>query len=132
MLRRPPSSTLTYTLFSYTTLFRSDRRAWLPPASLDFDARTMRRRGLSRRQTGEMAEGWMTRRGWSYRGHGRPQVAPDVGVGSVEDHQVGGSVQRAIAFEHDVALAGAVEQDRDRVAERRLAQEAQQIGREHD
>src|SRR3546814_10997087 len=81
----------------------------------------MRRRGLSRRQTGVMAEGWMTRREWSNRGHGRPQVAPDVGVGSVADHQVGGFVQRAIGFEHDVALAVAVDQARARVAEHRLA-----------
>src|SRR3546814_14368494 len=83
----------------------------------------MRRRGLSRRQTGVMAEGWMTRRGWSNRGHGRPQVAPDVGVGSVADPQVGGFVQRAIGFEPDVALAVAVAQERERVAGNRPALE---------
>src|SRR3546814_19038318 len=97
--------------------------ALLPPASLVCDARTMRRRGSRRRQTGVMAKGWMTRRGWSNRGHGGPQVAPDVGEGSVADHQVGGFVQRAIGFENDVALSVAVEQDRERDGEHRLEHE---------
>src|SRR3546814_17035237 len=37
MIRRPPRSTLTYTLFPYTTLFRSNvRYAGQPHFSLDF------------------------------------------------------------------------------------------------
>src|SRR3546814_11575614 len=35
MIRRPPRSTRTDTLFPYTTLFRSDTLAWLMEASLE-------------------------------------------------------------------------------------------------
>src|SRR3546814_18089988 len=46
MIRRPPRSTLTDTLFPYTTLFRSDR---LAPADRDFGAmrEQRRRRGVA-------------------------------------------------------------------------------------
>src|SRR3546814_1495590 len=42
MIRRPPRSTRTDTLFPYTTLFRSDRHRPCPPAGADADRRTDR------------------------------------------------------------------------------------------
>src|SRR3546814_9623895 len=46
MIRRPPRSTRTDTLFPYTTLFRSGRRRWPGPR------RRSRRRGACRRSRG--------------------------------------------------------------------------------
>src|SRR3546814_14343949 len=56
MIRRPPRSTRTDTLFPYTTLFRSGRRRWLPDGKIHWylvvrlgerrDAGWRRRHGL--------------------------------------------------------------------------------------
>src|SRR3546814_5944020 len=50
MIRRPPRSTRTDTLFPYTTLFRSQRarRARQPAAALREGGQIRRRRGVSR------------------------------------------------------------------------------------
>src|SRR3546814_20214007 len=55
MIRRPPRSTRTDTLFPYTTLFRSDRGGPFPPGALHiarphlFDRERAERRALSGR-----------------------------------------------------------------------------------
>src|SRR3546814_2991821 len=48
MIRRPPRSTRTDTLFPYTTLFRSRRRSLPPPASLRGARNRYRHRRLRR------------------------------------------------------------------------------------
>src|SRR3546814_5272223 len=67
MIRRPPRSTRTDTLFPYTTLFRSDRAAQrLPfPPALPF-----RRRALPARDAKAFGDG--DRRGILPRGGGEP------------------------------------------------------------
>src|SRR3546814_4780315 len=58
MLRRPPRTTLTYTLFPYTTLFRSDGRAACYTAvTMRHLQRGMKRRVLHLDRTGSAASG---------------------------------------------------------------------------
>src|SRR3546814_12435955 len=64
MIRRPPRSTRTDTLFPYTTLFRSDRRGGLPsdppprrvrvPPARERPLHDPRRRGRSEEHTSEL------------------------------------------------------------------------------
>src|SRR3546814_3222411 len=64
MIRRPPRSTLTDTLFPYTTLFRSapPARPWSPRTSHRGRARPPRRRRLGR------SAGWLAERRATDRG----------------------------------------------------------------
>src|SRR3546814_17677053 len=56
MIRRPPSSTRTDTLFPYTTLFRSARRLFDQATRLGFpEATLLADRGLARDMTGDQA-----------------------------------------------------------------------------
>src|SRR3546814_4767139 len=86
MIRRPPRSTRTDTLFPYTTLFRSGRRQTLPPPPRrrrhrDQDPAAAR----GRRKQGSVAGG-LTK----YRGLWRPADHPGKGIvalfGRSEEH----------------------------------------------
>src|SRR3546814_21067985 len=65
MIRRPPRSTRTDTLFPYTTLFRSDRQH-----RQGFRGFAVRRRGRGRRQYRLCDEGGRRRRGTQRRRRG--------------------------------------------------------------
>src|SRR3546814_10229035 len=93
MIRRPPSSTRTDTLFPYTTFFRS---AGERPAAQALPAGQLRRRPgrpagrpylslrLPRRRAGDAVRG--CRREWSFRGDPGKGAAPDADPRRSEEH----------------------------------------------
>src|SRR3546814_21184985 len=83
MIRRPPTSTRTDTLFPYTTLFRSDDAAALRPAG-DCPSGVRYRTDAAHRPVGralDLPHGFQSRRGPRPRRRGprRPARAPDRG-----------------------------------------------------
>src|SRR3546814_6659107 len=81
MIRRPPRSTRTDTLFPYTTLFRSIQRIALRPLPRRVDAR----RGADR----------LGRRHMMHNGAGEGRVDP-IAVSSARPHRAGRQQQRAV------------------------------------
>src|SRR3546814_3298753 len=108
MIRRPPRSTRTDTLFPYTTLFRSGRRFVLPAVGQHPDIAA--RRGhhadaeFAPAHAGE-GDQVAARRPFGGRGAATAKADPLL-VRSVDIHHIDLLAARPVALEHDLAPVG--------------------------